>query len=120
MCHYVTGELAMDCDKPGKRVKSVDEVVAVTFLRALQQCSACVNHVTGQKTVLKTKMNTKGLNPYILHPDEDMKQRQNQWSAEHKESQQEQQDFFFIYTHIYLKIPQSRPLGSLWSSCPWK
>lgn len=101
MCHYVTGELAMNCDKPGKRVKSVDEVVAVTFLRALQQCSACVNHVTGQKTVLKTKMNTKGLNPYILHPDEDMKQRQNQWSAEHKESQQEQQDFF-LYIPIFI------------------
>lgn len=54
---------------PGKGVKSLYEIVTVSliFLSALQQGSSSMDHITGQETVLKAKMNTKCLDTDILH-----------------------------------------------------
>lgn len=56
---------------PGKRVQSLDEVVAVAliFLSALQQGSSGMHHVTGQEAVLKAKVNAKCLDADVLHTD---------------------------------------------------
>ena len=61
-------------NQPRQTVEGLDEVVTGTLvlLRALEQGSGCVHHVTGQEAILEPKVDPKRLDTDVLHAARDI------------------------------------------------